>query len=312
MRQASRSVCTPFSTVSRPTNRNVGSVARSAGAGANTGAADAAAGDDEDGRSKRWVWVLSAIAALLVVGLAAWLIPGLVGKDEAKEPVKVEMPDVTGMDQAAAERRLTGPEFGFAMGEITKTPSADVDAGKVISTDPAAGIDTPKGDGTEVAMVVSTGPERVEVPYLVGLKLKAAREQLKEKGLTYEVVVQEDDAPKNEVLKTDPVPGTKVDPGTSVTLTVSAGKSKVPNVVGKMRDEAEGILKDAGFSVRVFEQPSDQPAGTVTEQIPDAGDQADPGAQIILTVSSGPEATDPTDPGLPPDPEEPTFPDGEG
>ncbi|MBW9207696.1 Stk1 family PASTA domain-containing Ser/Thr kinase [Mumia sp. zg.B53] len=272
-----------------------------------------AAGDEEDGKSRRWVWILSAIAALLVVGLAAWGIPELMGKDDTTETPKVAMPDVVGMGQAAAERKLTGPEFGFTVGEIKKTASADVDAGKVISTDPAPGIDTPKGDKTTVTMVVSTGPERVEVPYLVGLKLKAAREQLKAAGLTYEVVVQESDAPKNEVLKTDPVPGEPVDPGTSVTLTVSAGKSKVPDVVGKMRDEAEAILEDAGFKVRVFEQPSsDQPAGTVTEQIPGADAEADPGAQIILTVSSGPETTDPTDPGVSPVPEAPTIPDGEG
>ncbi|MGH1564402.1 Stk1 family PASTA domain-containing Ser/Thr kinase [Mumia sp. DW29H23] len=270
-----------------------------------------ASDEDEDGKSKRWIWILSAIAALLVVGLAAWGLPKLLGGEDPPPVEQIAMPDVTGMDQAAAERKLTGPDYGFTQGEVTQQASAEVEEGAVISTDPAPGIDTPKGADTTFNLVVSTGPERVEIPYLVGKKLKEARQQLEGLGLQVEVVQEESDRPKNEVIKTDPSPGEMVDPGTSVTLTVSQGKSDVPDVVGKMRDEAEQILKDAGFEVRVIETASDQPPGTVTEQIPGAGEQADPGAQIILTVSTGPATTDPTDPGTT-DPTDPLFPEGNG
>ncbi|WP_370617051.1 Stk1 family PASTA domain-containing Ser/Thr kinase [Mumia sp. Pv 4-285] len=271
------------------------------------------ADDEDEGKSKRWIWILSAVVALLVVGLAAWGIPKLIAGNDPPPVAKVAMPDVTNMDRDAAERRLTGDEYGFTLGDVTEQPSADVEAGNVISTDPVAGIDVPKGADTTVNMVVSTGPELVEIPYLIGKKAKQAREELDALGLKAEVVEQQDDAPKNEVLKTDPVPGEKVDPGTSVTLTVSAGKTDVPDVVGKMRDEAEQILKDAGFEVRVIETQSDQPAGTVTEQIPGAGEQADPGAQIILTVSTGPETTDPTVPEDPVEPPpDPFDPEGDG
>ncbi|KAA1424872.1 Stk1 family PASTA domain-containing Ser/Thr kinase [Mumia zhuanghuii] len=268
--------------------------------------------EDEDGKSRRWIWILSVIAALLVVGGAAWGIPKLIGDNDPPPVAKVEMPDVVGMDRADAERRLTGDEYGFTMGAVTEQPNAEVEAGKVVSTDPPAGMDTPKGADTEVSMVVSTGPEQVEVPYLIGKKAKQAKEELDALGLKAEVVTQESDAPKNEILKTDPVPGEMVDPGTSVTLTVSAGKTDVPDVVGKMRDEAEQILKDAGFEVRVIETASDQPPGTVTEQIPGAGEQADAGDQIILTVSTGPATTDPTNPEVPTDPTDPLFPEDDG
>lgn len=263
--------------------------------------------DEEEGRSKRWIWVLSALAALLVIGLAAWGIPQLMGEDEPKVEL-VTVPDVTGKTQEAAERELTGEAYGFKT-TVSTQPSSDVDEGDVIATNPAAKQEVEKGSDVEI--VVSAGPERVEVPYLVGKRLKEAKAELDALGLRSEVVQQESDAPKNEVLKTDPVPGQEVDPGTSVTLTVSKGKTQVPNVVGKMRDEAEKLLRDAGFEVRVFETDSDQPAGTVLEQIPGSGDQADPGTQIVLTVARGPQTPDP---GIPPtdgDPEDPMFPNGE-
>ncbi|TNC48384.1 Stk1 family PASTA domain-containing Ser/Thr kinase [Mumia zhuanghuii] len=266
------------------------------------------ASDEEEGRSKRWIWVVSAIAALMVIGLAAWGAQTLMGE---KEPAveKVTMPNVVGKSQEAAERELTGEPYGFTT-SVSTQPSSDVDEGDVIATNPPAEAEVDKGPDTSVEVIVSAGPARVEVPYLVGKSLKEARSELKALGLKWDVVQQDSDAPKNEVLKTNPVPGEEIDPGTSVTLTVSKGKTQVPNVVGQMREDAEKTLRDAGFEVRVFETDSDQPAGTVIEQIPGSGDQADPGAQIVLTVSRGPQSPDPQTPPNT-DPEDPMFPGSE-
>ncbi|KHL10691.1 UNVERIFIED_CONTAM: hypothetical protein LK11_45925 [Mumia flava] len=261
--------------------------------------------EEEEGKKKTWIWVLSALAAVLLIGLAAWGVPKLIGDDPP--PVDtVAMPDVSGKTQRAAERQLTGPDYEFTIGEVIPQPSADVEEGNVISTDPPAETEVEVGADTMVDIVVSTGPEKVTVPYLVGKKLKAAREELESLGLSAEVVETDSDRPRNEVINTSPSFGAEVDPGTSVTLTISKGQAEVPDVVGMSREDAEQTLSDAGFDVRVIETASDEEAGTVLEQIPGSGEKVDPGETIVITVSTGPEETDE------PTPEDPGFTDENG
>jgi eukaryotic-like serine/threonine-protein kinase len=61
----------------------------------------------------------------------------------------------------------------------------------------------------------------------------------------------------------------------------------VPTVISKTQVQAEAILDDAGFDVAVTSVPSDNPAGTVTEQDPPAGSRADKGSTVTITVSTG-------------------------
>jgi serine/threonine-protein kinase len=80
----------------------------------------------------------------------------------AREPL-VPVPDVTTQDPLAAA--ITLSTAGFQVTPVN-TPSDTVPAGKVIGTDPAAG--TPLAKGTQVKLLVSTGPAAVPVPNMVG------------------------------------------------------------------------------------------------------------------------------------------------
>jgi eukaryotic-like serine/threonine-protein kinase len=62
----------------------------------------------------------------------------------------------------------------------------------------------------------------------------------------------------------------------------------VPTVLGKMQPSAEAILEDAGFEVAVRSVPNDSPRGTVLEQDPSAGSEADEGSRVTISVSLGP------------------------
>jgi serine/threonine-protein kinase len=66
----------------------------------------------------------------------------------------VDVPDVEGMDAAEASNELG--QAGFRV-SIRREPSATVNDGEVIRTDPAGGTTAPKG--STVTMYVSTGPE---------------------------------------------------------------------------------------------------------------------------------------------------------
>ncbi len=61
----------------------------------------------------------------------------------------------------------------------------------------------------------------------------------------------------------------------------------VPTVIGVDQTRAETTLRGAGFEVAVKSVPSDNPSGTVTEQDPTAGSEADEGSTVTITVSSG-------------------------
>jgi beta-lactam-binding protein with PASTA domain len=61
----------------------------------------------------------------------------------------------------------------------------------------------------------------------------------------------------------------------------------VPTVLGEKEDRATELLEAEGFEVDVEEFESEQPAGTVVEQDPRAGTEAEEGATVTLSVSEG-------------------------
>ena len=72
----------------------------------------------------------------------------------------------------------------------------------------------------------------------------------------------------------------------------------MPSLTGRMLEDARNEIKGK-FSVRVVEQASEQPAGTVLSQSPAAGSEARITSAITLVVSTGvPEVVEtPTDTG---------------
>ncbi len=209
-------------------------------------------------------------------------------------PGQTEVPDVTGQSQSEAEAVLE--EAGFTT-TATETPSSDVDAGDVIETDPAAGESAKRG--SEVTISVSSGPSQVGVPALVGLTFEAAKQRLSARGLEYSSSGVDSERPAGEVLTQDPDAGTRLDPGSSVELTVSNGPadtdSSVPNVVGLTRAEAQADLEAAGFTVSSQDQATTigQQDGRVIDQNPSGGTTVANGTRIVIMVGAYSETAPP-------------------
>ena len=83
-----------------------------------------------------------------------------------------------------------------------------------------------------------------------------------------------------------------------VLFIVASTVQPVPSLTGRMLEDARNEIKGK-FSVRVVEQASEQPAGTVLSQSPAAGSEARITSAITLVVSTGvPEVVKtPTDTG---------------
>ena len=200
-------------------------------------------------------------------------------------PGQTEVPDVTGESQDEAEQQLE--DAGFTTSVETQS-SSDVESGLVISTDPAGGEMARRG--SEVKVTVSSGVEQVKVPPVVGQTLNAAKQQLSAVGLDFSSSQTPSDRPKGEVIKQSPNAGTEVDPGSTVTLTVSSGPEEtrvaIPPLVGLTQSDAESQLTSAGLVASVQTQDTTiQPQdGRVIDQSPSQGTEVAEGSTVVITV----------------------------
>lgn len=135
----------------------------------------------------------------------------------------IEVPDVTGKSKAEAVATLKSK--GFQVKEQEQA-SDEVDAGDVISQDPEGGK-TAASDAA-ITITVSTGPDQVEVPNLVGMTQSSATTKLSDSGLRVgNVTQQESDQSAGTVIGQSVDAGTTVDPDTAVDITVSSGRKQV-------------------------------------------------------------------------------------
>lgn len=137
----------------------------------------------------------------------------------SKAPGEDVVPNVEGQPLAQAQANLEAQEF--RIGRVDEEPHASIGEGRVIRTDPVGGTSQPRG--TRINIVVSTGPEQAEVPNVVGNSEAQAGAELGRRGL--EINVEYRDLPAGDsndgrVMSQDPTAGTRVDPGTPVTVTV--------------------------------------------------------------------------------------------
>jgi serine/threonine-protein kinase len=136
----------------------------------------------------------------------------------------------------------------------------------------------------------------VAVPFVKGIKEPLAVRQIRGAGLVANVErTPSTDVDKGVVIAQSPSPGTRVQKGQTVDLTVSSGppQVQVPSVVGKSRDDAISTLVNAGLKAEpVVDVPSNKPVGTVTGQEPRPGATVIKGSRVRINVSSGPANVD--------------------
>lgn len=202
-------------------------------------------------------------------------------------PGRVEVPDVAGMGRDEAADALSEAGFGV---KVETRSSDSVEQNMVIETDPPAGESAPRG--SSVTMYVSSGVKQVKVPAVVGMPLNAARQQLSAVGLELDSSEEPSDRPVNEVLDQSPTAGTKVDPGSAVSLVVSSGpeeqKTQVPEVIGLSQADAQARLTDAGLVVSVVRQMTTVPSqdGQVIDQSPAPDATVEPGSTVTITIGN--------------------------
>ena len=234
-------------------------------------------------RRSIWPWLLALllVAASLVGG---WYVYQSI-QDQLNATEAVTVPDVEGLLESVAVREIREAELEP---NVQRRPNADVERGRVASQDPEPPQRADKG--TFVTIVVSSGKPKATVPNVVGQGRDAAVVALRDAGLEPNVVPVNSPKAVDTVLATDPKAGAVVVQGTRVRVNVSKGPRPiaVPNVVGQAYESAASALQGAGFGVAREDVESDEAAGIVVGQSPEANSQQGRGSTITLQVSEGP------------------------
>jgi len=219
-------------------------------------------------------------------------------------PGKVRVPSVRNTPQERAIKDLD--KVGLKV-TADPQPSDEVKKGFAIGTSPRAGAEVDRG--ARVRLFVSSGPERITVPDVVGVTRETAESRITGLGLEVNVDTEEtDEADDGEVLRQTPEGGTQADRGDEVTIVVAREPEQVsvPNVEGLSRQDALAALRDAGLSPTVRERATQNEAedGIVLEQRPGGGLTVDAGDSVIVFVGAFEESSDdptpPADEPLPP------------
>jgi eukaryotic-like serine/threonine-protein kinase len=142
--------------------------------------------------------------------------------------------------------------------------------------------------GTSVRINVSRGAKPVPVPDVRDQPYANAKSALEGRGFVVSRVDIQSDKAEGVVAAEDPPPGTPVDKGSTITLSVSKGPAttQVPDVRNQDQATAESLLTGAGLTPAVTFVPVTDPSqdGIVISQNPAANSDAKSGEVVIINV----------------------------
>jgi beta-lactam-binding protein with PASTA domain len=199
----------------------------------------------------------------------------------SKGPERYAVPKLAGQTRDQAAKTLQATHL--TLGEVREEYDLEAPKGRVIRSEPEQGSRLRRD--TAVAIVVSKGPQPVQIPDVVGRLFNEAAKILKDSGLLASKTEAFDDkVSKGRVIRTEPAVGRTVGRGSTVRVVVSKGPEliKVPRVVGMQVTQAQRVLERAGFEVRVLALPGGP--RRVLAQNPRAGSEAPKGSTVTISV----------------------------
>ncbi|QIM17509.1 Stk1 family PASTA domain-containing Ser/Thr kinase [Leucobacter coleopterorum] len=191
-----------------------------------------------------WTWAAILTIGAVIIAVVFWLVT-LVPQQFQPDTSRV-VPSLVNKDSDVALAALQKLDLVTLKVEQT---SEDIEAGKVISTDPEAKSVLEPGD--QVTVYVSSGPKTAKVPKIGHMNKDEYTAALKALGLKVGIVTTADSPVEAEgrVLSVSPEEGTSLTSGESVEITVSSGKVSVPDVTGQPLEAARMQLTGLGLEL---------------------------------------------------------------
>jgi serine/threonine-protein kinase len=227
---------------------------------------------------KKWPWVVAALVALVVIAGLVYAF-NFVSSGGGNDAV----PDVVGQPVATAEATIANAHL---VAKVVDQPSSSVASGRVIGTNPPFGSTVAKG--SQVTLFVSTGAGAVRVPNVVNENQNDATTQLQALGFNVSVQTAPNSTqPSGQVVHQNPVAGSQLPKGSTVTIFVSGGGTRIPQVVGETQAQATTDLENNGFGVNtVTAAPpgSGFLPGSVWKTSPEPGSVLPPNSTVTIFV----------------------------
>ena len=228
-------------------------------------------------------------AAILVTALSACGILAIFFLPYHRPHTSVTIPNFVGSDEPMSSSSVIRLVIEYEY-------NPRVSPGTVISQSPLAGV-TRRVYGSDgfctVLLRVSKGRDAYVLEDLSGKAKRDAILILTNQKIQSTVIEEFSDRhPAGTVLSTLPAAGQALKEGSVVTLRVSAGKKlqtlRVPSITGLTESAANSLLYSAGFQIgEVTYRASSAPSGTVIDQTPSDQTEAEKGATVSYTVSTG-------------------------
>ena len=238
-------------------------------------------------------------AAVLAVILAVVLIVVLAGgSDDPRDPLSTsETQEGNVLVDNFVGKKLADidptdyPDLKLDLTNVKQEFSDEYEEGYVIEQTPRAGDEVRKG--RTVTFTVSKGSEGSDMPNLTDKSGTEAIKQLDALKLGLKVITEDegsDTVTKGYVVRTEPKAGTKLEKNQQVTLYISLGSNKMPNLRGESKENAETRLKAMELNLKLVfleEEDDDIAEGKVIRTSPAADSELTKGQQITLYISLG-------------------------
>ncbi|MBR5488804.1 MAG: Stk1 family PASTA domain-containing Ser/Thr kinase [Firmicutes bacterium] len=233
------------------------------------------------------------IAALILGGAGIFALGTMLGWF-GPDNTDVAVPYLVGktMEQAAAELEA----MGLIIKEGQQVDSPDQEKGNITSHTPSEG--TVVAQGTAVTVNISRGKKDGVVPTIINKNVEQAEAYLAEYNFKLGTqTMVESHLPKGTIISQSPEAGEKAKNGASVNVEVSDGKgkemTKVPNMYGLTKEQADAALAAAGLTVDAdnvkFEENELAPPNTVLYQTISTDTEVEVGTKIGYTLAKAPE-----------------------
>lgn len=233
--------------------------------------------------------------ALLATGIVAGIILFavvlmLLILPRSAKTKEIEIPDVSGMTAAKAEKKLEA--LGFVVkDEVTEKNSETVEEGLIIETSPKIGR-TAK-EGATITLIVSKGASEIMVENYIGMNYHTVKATLEANGIVVQIETEdhttEDGLDPNLVLAQDKQVGESIKVGETIVLTIPNIVTLYPDFSVYTLSEVRTFCKKYGITLEESTiETTSYAEGTIISQTKNIGEVVTEGDTVKVVIAKAP------------------------
>ncbi len=254
--------------------------------------------DDDDSPGEKLKTILIIVLAVLIGCLFIYFVGAVLGvwgnknsdNPGVEDQMLVFVPNIVGDDLTDAQKALEQIGLEYV---VEYQDSATEQHNRVLSTDPEANEEIPKGSTVKIYVSNNGG---VELPNVVLYSEAEATAALEREG--FKVVKREElnnEIIKGNVISQEPAGGTLVARGSEIVIVISLGRVNsdisMPDLTNMTEQEAKAKLDELGLVCESVSETYDDfvEKGRVCYQSYTSGATIEKGTKVEIKLSMGPE-----------------------